>query len=108
MKKKINPETALGQLLMEKQEIRGLCLQSETKIKGNLHYIRSHAGRLLLSEVATVFMPRRKNGEEKMGGGGLVNNPWIHLAWQIARPIAYRWMGEVGWQVFKSMFRKKR
>ena len=105
---KIKPQSPLGQLILEKRELRRECQMTEVKIKEDLQYVRSHAGRLLLSELATVFMPRRKNRDENMGGGGLVNNPWIHLAWQIAKPIAYRWMGEVGWQVFKSMFRRKR
>lgn len=105
---KIRPQSPLGQLLQEKQEIRQQCQESENRIRENLQYIRSHAGRLLLSEIATIFMPGRKNREDKMGGRGSVHNPWLHLVWQIARPIAYRWMGEVGWQVFKSMFRKRR
>jgi len=29
------------------------------------------------------------------------------MAWQLGKPILYRWMGEVGWQVFKSMFRRR-
>lgn len=106
--KKIGPHTQVGLLQQEKREIRTQCRESEYRIKDQLQYIRSHAGHLLLSEMADVIMPRRKNSEEKVGGSGLVNNPWIHLAWQIARPIAYRWMGEVGWQVFKSMFRKRK
>ncbi len=58
--------------------------------------------------MTAIFTPRRKEREEQMGGGGLVPHPWMHMLWQIVRPIAYRWMGEVGWQVFKSMFRKRR
>ena len=31
-----------------------------------------------------------------------------YLAWQLGKPILYRWMGEVGWQVFKSMCCRRR
>ena len=27
---------------------------------------------------------------------------------KLGKPILYRWMGEVGWQVFKSMFCRRR
>ncbi len=106
--RKIGSQTPLGQLLAEKRELRFQCQETEGKIKNNLHYIRSNAGRLLFSGMTAIFTPRRKEREEQMGGGGLVPHPWMHMLWQIVRPIAYRWMGEVGWQVFKSMFRKRR
>lgn len=108
MMRKINPQTPLGQLILEKKEIQRQCQESEIQIKEEWHYIRSHAGRLLWSELASVLMPGRKKNGEKMDGGGIMNNPWMHVVWQIAKPVAYRWMGEIGWQVFKSMFRKKR
>ena len=106
--KKIGPQTPLGQLLAEKRELRIQCHTTEERLKENLHFIRSNAGRLLLTEMAAIFMPGRKNSEERKGGDGLIQHPWMHVLWQIARPLAYRWMGEVGWQVFKSMFRKKK
>ena len=71
-------------------------------------YIRSHAGRLMWSEISAVLMPHRRNNGEKQGGPGFAGNPWINMAWQLGKPILYRWMGEVGWQVFKSMFCRRR
>ncbi|HJG18613.1 MAG: hypothetical protein ACLR5I_04290 [Odoribacter splanchnicus] len=53
-------------------------------------------------------MPHRRNNGEKQGGPGFAGNPWINMAWQLGKPILYRWMGEVGWQVFKSMFCRRR
>ena len=52
-------------------------------------------------------LAERNNGE-KQGGPGFAGNPWINMAWQLGKPILYRWMGEVGWQVFKSMFCRRR
>ena len=67
-----------------------------------------HAGRLMWSEISAVLMPHRRNNGEKQGGPGFAGNPWINMAWQLGKPILYRWMGEVGWQVFKSMFCRRR
>ena len=61
-----------------------------------------------VSEISAVLMPHRRNNGEKQGGPGFAGNPWINMAWQLGKPILYRWMGEVGWQVFKSMFCRRR
>ena len=105
---KINPKTPLGQVILEKREIRRLCQETEEKISADWQYIRSHAGRLMWSEISAVLMPHRRNNGEKQGGPGFAGNPWINMAWQLGKPILYRWMGEVGWQVFKSMFCRRR
>ena len=104
---KINPKTPLCQVILEKREIRRLCQETEEKTSADWQYIRSHAGRLMWSEISAVFMPYRRNNGEKQGGFGLAGNPWLNMAWQLGKPILYRWMGEVGWQVFKSMFRRR-
>lgn len=106
--KKVDPQTPLGQLILEKREIRRQCQVAEAHLKEDWQFIRSHAGRLLLSELSAAIVPGRKKEEGQGGGKGFLNSPWVHTAWQIAKPIAYRWMGEAGWQVFKSMFRHKR
>ena len=80
-----------------------------TAVSGNGgENIGSHAGRLMWSEISAVLMPHRRNNGEKQGGPGFAGNPWINMAWQLGKPILYRWMGEVGWQVFKSMFCRRR
>ena len=79
-----------------------------TAVSADWQYIRSHAGRLMWSEISAVLMPHRRNNGEKQGGPGFAGNPWINMAWQLGKPILYRWMGEVGWQVFKSMFCRRR
>ena len=101
-------KTPLGQVILEKREIRRLCQETEEKISADWQYIRSHAGRLMWSEISAVLMPHRRNNGEKQGGPGFAGNPWINMAWQLGKPILYRWMGEVGWQVFKSMFCRRR
>lgn len=94
--------------MLERREIQRLCQETEGKISDDWQYIRANAGRLLWSQLTAIFLPNRRNQEGGQGGAGLANNLWLHMAWQVSRPILYRWMGEVGWQVFKSMFRKKR
>ena len=43
---KVNPKTPLGQVILEKREIRRLCQETEEKISADWQYIRSNAGRL--------------------------------------------------------------
>ncbi|MDE5612612.1 MAG: hypothetical protein K2I90_11420 [Odoribacter sp.] len=53
-------------------------------------------------------MPGRKDAAGPKDGSGVLAHSWGYVFWQIARPMLYRWLGEMGWQVFKSMFSKKR
>ena len=62
---KVNPKTPLGQVILEKREIRRLCQETEEKISADWQYIRSHAGRLMWSEISAVLMPHRRNNGEK-------------------------------------------
>ena len=68
---KVNPKTPLGQVILEKREIRRLCQETEEKISADWQYIRSNAGRLMWSEISAVLMPHRRNNGEKQGGLGL-------------------------------------
>lgn len=105
MRTKTRPQTPLGRLWVEKRELRRQCRVTEKKIEDDWRYIRLNSGQLLLGGVAAFFRSRRGNGTDAVSGEA---HTWMYLFWQIVRPIAYRWMGEMGWQVFKSMFRKKR
>ncbi len=106
--KKINPQSPLGRLIQEKRDLRNQCRESETRIKENWQYIQSHAGQLLGAGVASVLIPGRKNNYANGDGAGFMNIPWVYFIWRITRPVVYRWMGEAGWRILKSMFRKKR
>lgn len=90
---KVNPKTPLGQVILEKREIRRLCQETEEKISADWQYIRSHAGRLMWSEISAVLMPHRRNNGEKQGGPGFAGNPWINMAWQLGNRFF-----TVGWE----------
>lgn len=57
------------------------------------------------SEIASLLRPRRRTPAE---AGTLSANPWLLMVWQLGKPVLYRWMGEMGWQVFKNMFTRRK
>lgn len=102
--KKINPRSPYGRLLLEKQEIKRLCNLQEQQIADDWQYVQSHAGRLLMSGVTSMFFHRGTGGGggESQGGGKRM----MGLAWQLARPLLFRWAAGAGWRLIRNMFRR--
>ena len=108
--KKIDPNTPFGRLLIEKKEIRRLCQVKEQQLADDWAYIRNNAGRLLASELAAVFLKSRRNGDRQTAKNGSMPKfgEFANIAWQIARPLVYRWAALAGWRIIRSMFVRKR
>lgn len=108
--KKVAPRTPLGQLILERNELRQLCLEKEQKISGEWQYIRANAGKLLLSEIAALFFPRRPRQYNKQGRqeGSPAMRMVTAMAWRMLRPLLLQWMTNMGWRMFKSMFTRRR
>lgn len=106
---KINPRSPYGRLLLEKQEVKRLCGLQEERIAAEWQYVQDHAGRLLLSGFTSMFFRggtrgrSDENGPSQTGGKRL-----MVLAWQLARPLIFRWAAGVGWRLIRNMFVQKR
>lgn len=92
-------------MLSERREIYRQCRETEARIKDDWQYLRDNAGKLMWGEISALLRPRRRTLAE---GAAASANPWLLMAWQLGKPILYRWMGEMGWQVFKNMFTRRK
>ena len=81
---KINPRSPYGRLLLEKQEVK----------------------RLLLSGVTSMFFRGWTDRESSGNQGG--GKRLMVLAWQLARPLVFRWAAGVGWRLIRNMFVQRR
>ncbi len=103
---KINLRSPYGRLLLEKQEVKRLCQLQEEQIAADWEYVQSHAGRLLLSGVTSMFFRGWTDGESSGNQGG--GKRLMVLAWQLARPLVFRWAAGVGWRLIRNMFVQRR
>lgn len=78
MKRKINLNSPLGQLLLEKHDLKRACWEMENRLKSDWH----HA-----SEYASY---------------GIDRHPWLSLGWQMARPWLLRRLCSSLLSIFRS------
>lgn len=103
---KINPHSAYGQLLLEKQEMRRLSKIQEEKIAAEWQYVQNHARRFLMSGVSSVLFGGITGGGNSEGEGG--GKKAMGVAWHLARPFLLRWAVGAGWKLIRNLFVQKR
>lgn len=111
-KKEIKAGSPLGQLILEKRQLRRQCRLQEEILNAEWDYVREHAGHLLWSEVKTMLHPHHHKTEKGDEGKGIAhllggNAHVASMAWGMAKSMLMQWLIGAGWKGMKHLFRRK-